>query len=403
MNRSVALLTGVAGALALCIGACAAGDAGSKLTDDDDDSGQAAAGPGTGGGDFNPGDGGGDTGDGTICQTAPNLDLDGDDWTPSEGDCNDCDANVNPGAIEVMTDLSDPNALEIDENCDGEIDEALPTCDDGLMLAEPDPLGAARSIGLCHDATPGGKDFGVLYAHYVRANGQPTAVNPSVGVLSAFGPNVSPRDGARMLGLSSGAARAVSDPDNCNGDYSCSHTGSGVAPPGFPQDMPGCGGGGDINDDMGLEVRLRAPTNATGYSYDFTFYSFEYPEWVCTTFNDQYIALVDPAPPGSINGNISFDSLSNPVSVNIAFFDICTGCAGGVAEMQGTGFNDWDDAGATGWLQTTAPVEGGEEINIRFVIWDTGDSAWDSTVLIDNFKWIANGGTVDIGTLPVPK
>ena len=33
--------------------------------------------------------------------------------------------------------------------------------------------------------------------------------------------------------------------------------------------------------------------------------------------NDQFIALVDPAPKGAINGNISFDSLSNPVSVNV--------------------------------------------------------------------------------------
>ncbi|MBP7292348.1 MAG: hypothetical protein KBB21_37315, partial [Nannocystaceae bacterium] len=117
-------------------------------------------------------------------------------------------------------------------------------------------------------------------------------------------------------------------------------------------------------------------------------------------FNDQYIALVDPAPMGSINGNISFDSMSNPVSVNIAFFDVCSGCALGTGELAGTGFDTWDDAGATSWLVTTAPVDGGDEFTIRFAIWDTGDSAWDSTVLLDNFRWLAGGGEVDVGTEP---
>lgn len=164
--------------------------------------------------------------------------------------------------------------------------------------------------------------------------------------------------------------------------------------------MPACPGSLAINDDIALEVTLRAPSNATGYSYNFDFYSFEYPEWVCTSYNDQYIALVDPAPVGSINGNISFDSLANPVSVNVAFFEVCAGCNLGTAELQGTGFDTWDDAGATSWLVTTAPVGPMEEITIRFTIWDTGDAAWDSTVLLDNFRWIADGGTVDVGTTP---
>ena len=41
------------------------------------------------------------------------------------------------------------------------------------------------------------------------------------------------------------------------------------------------------------ELRLRAPTNARAFSFNSYFFSAEYPEYVCTTFNDQYIALVD--------------------------------------------------------------------------------------------------------------
>jgi hypothetical protein len=61
-----------------------------------------------------------------------------------------------------------------------------------------------------------------------------------------------------------------------------------------------------------------------------------------------------------------------------------------------------DDAGATGWLRTTAPVVGGQDIEIRFAMWDAGDPDYDSTTLIDNFKWIAKGGEVTVGTEPIP-
>jgi hypothetical protein len=146
--------------------------------------------------------------------------------------------------------------------------------------------------------------------------------------------------------------------------------------------------------------------NATGYKFDFKFYSFEYPEYVCTSYNDEFIALVAPAPMGSLNGNISFDVQGAPVSVDNALFQVCPGCPLGDAELMGTGFEvppaGWNDAGGTAWLETQAPINGGQDFTIRFAIWDTGDTAYDSTVLVDNFQWIASGGTVIIGTNPVP-
>ena len=44
----------------------------------------------------------------------PVGDLDGDGWTVEEGDCDDADPNVNPGAPEICD--------GIDNNCDGDID-----------------------------------------------------------------------------------------------------------------------------------------------------------------------------------------------------------------------------------------------------------------------------------------
>lgn len=344
-------------------------------------------------------------GGGPACSTDANVDDDGDGATENQGDCNDCDPNVGPGAIEVATDPSNPMAQQSDEDCDGTVDNVAPaSCDDNLILADIDAQNGARAVDLCQFVQPGELKWGVLKSAYVRANGTPTNPGQQVGLLSDFGPNVLPQGGKRLLGVSSGRSRLPNQPGAC-GSLTCSGLGAGVPPAGFPQDVPSCAGDTDINDDVGLEVTLRAPTNATGYKFSFKFYSFEYPEWVCTSFNDQFISLVSPAPLGSINGNISFDTQTNPVSVNVAFFDVCQGCPLGTGELQGNGFDVWNDAGGTSWLQSQAPVKGGDEFTIRWTIWDTGDSAWDSTALVDNFQWIANGGTVNVGTgeLPDPK
>ncbi|MEQ9324257.1 MAG: choice-of-anchor L domain-containing protein [Polyangiaceae bacterium] len=387
------------GALALVAACSAGGD--NSLSDDDDPNvgGGHEGGAGDGGVTF--GQGGTGTGE-SSCFTDPSVDDDNDGFTDEEGDCNDCDPNTNPGAVEVVTDPMDPASAAADENCDGQIDEAFVTCDEGMGIDDTDPLNAARAIGLCKTSTGPG-DWGVVDAAYVRADGSATTVSRAMGILADFGSNVTPRRGSAMLGLSSGFARDAGDPGAC-GKLSCNHNGEGTPPPGFPQDVPGCSGATDINDDVGLEVTLVAPTNASGYTFDFKFYSFEYPEFVCTLFNDQFITLVDPAPQGSINGNVTFDSMSNPVSVNIAFFEVCEGCPLGTSELEGTGFGDWNDAGATSWLVTQAPVEGGEELTIRWAIWDAGDTLWDSTALVDNFNWVADSGEpIDVNTTPIPK
>jgi hypothetical protein len=336
----------------------------------------------------------------------PGVDDDSDGYTDEE-DCNDLDPNVNPDAIEVVIDepLEDGGVPEpADEDCDGVIDNPPdPFCDEELTLTDVDPFQGARAIELCKLASVDGTDYGVVTAAYVRANGvAATLPTAQIGIQTNFGSHVLPLNGYNLLGLSSGHVRTPGQPDAAN-SQACSGYGAGTPPLGFPQDVPGCSGGTNINDDVGLELHLRAPSNAVGYRFKFRFYSFEYPEYVCTTFNDQFIALVDPPPDGSINGNISFDSLGNPVSVNIAFFTTCSGCPDGVEDLADTGFDgSWGgDAGATAWLQSTAPIAGGEEFTIRFAIWDTGDQILDSTALIDDFEWIATGGTPAVETEPI--
>jgi len=371
--------------------------------------------------------------------TDVNADSDKDGWSIAEGDCNDCDPNVNPGAIDVLVTPGDGGAPYYSDNdCTGKPGDGIGPCDTGIPLTDTVAGDGAEAMELCRIASPDGTahtatgpTFGVLASAYTRANGAAFASpDLQVGIQPSFGTNVQVQKGANMLMLSSGHARTPSQSGSC-GSNTCVENANGTAPTGFPQNTTACPPSMDINDDVALQLKLRAPTNATGYSFDFKFYSFEYPYWVCNSYNDQFIALVSPAPTGAINGNIAFDSNKNPVSVNLGFFNVCnpsdvgnfagacTGstcpkapspyCPAGDSQLVGTGFDIWEPntaskmAGATSWLTTQAPVTGGEEFTISFIIFDTGDQAYDSSVLIDNFQWIATPGqTVTISTTPTP-
>ncbi len=435
-------------AWALVCAACSGGTPPSGFGPTGPDGGPAngssdgSAGPGNGGTPIlgGTGDGGGGTPSGGTCQiTNPDGDLDKDGWSPNQGDCNDCDPNVNPGAIDVLRQNDGGAPTWGDEDCDGTPGDSAMACDTGLALTDVVAADGAKAIDLCAQATTSDKKYGVLSAAYVRADGTAFA-SPGlqVGIQSAFGTNVHVQGGASMLALSSGAARTVGQTGACNG-ISCQINSTATPPTGFPQDDPACPPTKVIADDVALELQIRVPTNATGYSFNFKFYSFEFPDWVCDThgYNDQFIALVTPPPTGSYvptgspGGNISFDSNNHPVSVNLGFFDACdpatstrfashckgtTGatcpplpspyCPLGLGDLQGTGFDVWQTKtgpdGATRWLQTQAPAVPGSVITIRFAIWDAGNGQFDSTVLVDNFQWLATAGTIAVGTAPAP-
>ena len=58
--------------------------------------------------------------------------------------------------------------------------------------------------------------------------------------------------------------------------------------------------------------------------------------------------------------------------------------------------------GGTGWLTSQAPVQPGEIISLEFLIWDTGDESYDSSVLLDNLTWVPDPLPPTPITIPSP-
>ncbi|RYE86639.1 MAG: hypothetical protein EOO75_15475, partial [Myxococcales bacterium] len=351
------------------------------------------------------------------CNGAPNdvPDVDGDGWTACQGDC--CEytfqcgepTQVNPGAIEVQGDA-------VDNDCSGQVDEALPTCSSSPTFSGVTPQSAASAMELCKFINPGDKTWGVTSVEWVLADGSaPSAQalgdiqNLQAAILDSYGTSGgnNPKKNATMLGLSSGKMRDSGDPGyvlpiagtqlssavNPPPVYTAAH-GGGLLPGSCGNGT--CQVGTGANDSINLRVKMRAPSNAKSFSYDFRFFTGEYQTYQCTQFNDYFLALLTSAN-GTIpaDHNISFDAKGNAVSVNNGFFQTCGGngkncgnCPNGTADLAGTGM-DQVNGGGTLWLTTTAPVNPGEDITLELTIFDVGDHAYDSLVLIDNFAWSA--------------
>ncbi len=398
-------------ATTLTLASCAAGTEGDVLTP------RAETG---GPGDLDAGDTGTTDPDTSGLEDAklpPITDGDGDGYA-LEDDCDDGNPLINPGAIEVAGD-------GVDNDCNGKIDEPLPDCDVGFPLATSDAMDFARSLGLCQetsaDAKGKAKKWGVIRASIKTSDGVGAPLPRQYAVQSAWGKNVTPKSGKSMVALSSGVARTPGQPDYValpKGTDSTTH--SNAPPAGWPRNTKGC----PVTkvpfafDSVSLELVIRVPTNTKSFTYWFDFYSTEYVEYVCQAYNDSYVALLKTKAPlnPTAAGNISYDVGGDPINVNSGFFQYCSpdswlgrsfSCPLGTSALEGTGYDaiaktltNPAQNGATGWLRTTQAVVPGEEIELRLMIWNTGDHWLPSAVLLDDFEWRAEPATSSVTERP---
>lgn len=281
-------------------------------------------------------------------------------------------------------------------------------CDQLLAINDNDPMHAAEAIGLCS-----GSD--ITSAAWVLPDGStpaPTGTpgvnefNLGHGIKGSFGSQVVPREGARLLALSNGRARVTGDPNYTVQDPGTNRGYTNAFPATFPRsekaDGVECLTPSTAYDGIGLKVQLTVPQGATGLSFDWNFYTEDYPDWVCSPYTDTAAVML-------AGQDIMLDgSVPQPqaIDVNSVYVQVCENGAWGAGgggpsgsritctspgELAGTGFDQPraqnDEGAATGWRTTDHSVTGGQQIALVFTIWDAGDGTHDSTVLFDNFRW----------------
>jgi len=322
----------------------------------------------------------------------PDDDFDHDGYTPNTGDCNDSLPGVNPDAVELP-------GNQIDDDCDGVTDESDPSCDPAVGSKSATEL--AQSLEQCDPR------FFKSAVFNGPSDPRGRAVVADFGVFK-------PLAGSNMILVSSGVAADKDDPGYVV-PQSGTDFGNQFANP-LPnlKGAPMCGQGAApmAQDYTELVLSLKAPSNVTSYSFNFQFFSAEYPEYVCTQFNDKFLVLQESPNEFQSPTNIAFDMQMNPITINNGFFSICTNdtskpqtqhCTKPVTDLAGTGYEDTDGpsiplpfpipgadqpiGGSTGWLTTTAPVSPNETVTLHFIIFDEGDGILDSAALIDNFRW----------------
>lgn len=380
--------------------------------------------------------------DAGVCAEPP--DLDGDGFTVLTGDC--CEtvaqcafpAQVSPAVVELP-------GNGVDDDCDGVVDRPpFVGCDQGLALGNASDAGDyARAMDVCE---------GLVSAEVLRGDGSPFPTAPAgIGIQERLGPIAARGD--RLLVLTSGRANQPGLVGTASGAAPVSL--SSCAAPGCLEDWlnasngaakaagelpssPQCqAGSADARafDSVMLRLRLKAPPGARAFQVKARFYSLEYPEYVCTAFNDQVVFLSSSKAPGPADDNLlTFTSrgVSWPIGINVAagtpLFQACEteaqrpdcwdrdvsqdSCREGPGALALTMFDRPSPAsclsgGATSELLVRGNVQPQETFDLRIAIWDVGDPILDSAVLLDGFEWLSqpvtpgtvgvrvDGGTID--------
>jgi len=309
-----------------------------------------------------------------------------------EGDGPKFDLGVTPDVGSNDTGMIDCKADPNNPDCMCTIPDHV-ACDNGVS----DPY---RAMGL---NCPG----------ELQVNAKTNADPGAVGVRSSFGQaNIfNPREGSQYAVIGSGFVADLNKvtpqgdfdlgPTHCNDDLAnaanpganlpapikinpaagdCSQ-GQGVGTGDCSATIQGqFSQGGGAFDYAELRFTLQVPPDVTSFSYDFAFFSVEYPAYYGSSFNDMYIGWLESE---QWTGNISFDQNGNPISLNAGFLEFKDD-GGNLAVFGGTCMRQ--HAG-TNWLQTTAGVTPGEQITVVFAIFDLADPILDSYIFLDNFKW----------------
>jgi len=340
----------------------------------------------------------GDVGTGSADGIPSGIDGDGTDG--------DGDGDEDESTTSVKLDMPEPTGDEGEIPCgEGELCE----CD----IPPHIPCDAAANIPLAQamGLNCGGGEPQVTFS--MTGSAAAMGTRNSFGNAGAF----PPQEGSRYVVLGSGAVSELDGLAGCNGDLGnfdpltlpppLVGTDVGAETCAQNEDLIGMGDcsntiesqlNGEIYDYTEIRVTAEVPSTVNSFSYDLAFFSYEYPVYYLSEYNDMYIGWLESE---VWTGNVSFDQNGAPISLNAGFLDYRDAdpgpandpmCANGcdAPELHGTCM---EGHAGTKWLTTTAGVMPGETVTIVFGIFDMSDSALDSYVFLDNFQWGCDGDT----------
>ena len=370
--------------------------------------------------------------------------------------CNGLDpAMIYPGGVEIAGDGVDNNCNgEVDEStsCDGE--------DAELMLEDyaGNAVKLAHAMGICGDQLVSAtlSLAGEPVTETINGSARQSLPLPyydatykTFAAATKFGNNIVPKEGSKIAILSTGPW----DKPTKNASYATLAAGDMRTASKIPSDWinmmpnctipksPTCGGTAvqegltnqcdgktipSVQDPIMLTLEVKVPMNARAFEFNLFFFSVEYPSTVCSpsNYNDFFIALLDSGHntqypddeyQNPYDKNLAKDYNGNFVGVDLApeglftacypnsSYDFASYCTDG-SLIDGTGFDAFSPKnGGTGWLVTRGNVVPGETMKLRLALWEQGtvgygpDHSWDSTVLLDGFKWLSQPAKAGTG------
>src|SRR5690606_4163898 len=158
-------------------------------------------------------------------------------------------------------------------------------------------------------------------------------------------------------------------------------------------------GEGRANDLLWFRFDLTVPAEVNGYKFDFAFFSSEFPEWVDTMYNDVFLVWSTSE---TYTGNVTF---INDQPLTVTALEDAIVYEGNDPELAGTGVDGVGGGGpmgmgmgmmeptggATGWFTATGSAAPGEDFTLAWAIFDMGDEFYDTTVVLDDFRWDCEG------------
>ncbi len=150
----------------------------------------------------------------------------------------------------------------------------------------------------------------------------------------------------------------------------------------------------DAKDIFWFDVVTVVPPGTRGYTLDLAFFTAHYPEYNGHSYNDMVVLWSQSE---AYVGNISYrrdgdkvGPLSLPELVDAGWM---THDGASDPAMLGTGYDGVpkSEGGASEWLTIAGPAVPGESLTLTLALMDLEDSAVDSAILVDNFRWSCTG------------